>query len=153
MKKVKVKTVFDFTKDIYQKPYDPDYWNSLSESDQKSWNSYMIHRIMSMNPELISIVLEIMVTAGNKLTGKELYKVYSSIVPKSKRSFYKYIKAEKESPKEVLDVIAKRYEISHREAELYLELFLQEGGVEYVTELIMGAGYSDKEAKKMIKGL
>ena len=99
----------------------PDYWNTLSEEDKKTWSNYMIHRFLSMKMEWVDVVNEIQ---KYNLRPKDLYRLYSNIFPKRKQ-WLKYVKGKKDMkhPKWVLKKIAEYYEVSIVESQEYAELF------------------------------
>ena len=69
-------------------------WNSFSESDKKSFSSYMINRWLSMDEEFVEIVNYFQEYAIGTLEPREVYKWYCDVLPKGKR-FNKYIKGKK----------------------------------------------------------
>ena len=60
----------------------PKYWDTLNDGDKKTWNNYMIHRFLSMNPNWIELVNGIQ--QYWELEPEVLYKFYISVIPKSK---------------------------------------------------------------------
>ena len=92
MKKIiiKKKSLFDHIKQITS-VQNADYWNTLSEEDKKSWSNYMVHRFLSMKMDWVELVNELQ---RYNLKPKELYKIYTNILPKGKQ-WLKYIKGEK----------------------------------------------------------
>ena len=90
---VKAKSLFDHLGGI---TYKKDKWESLSEVDRKSFDMYMVNRFLSMNLDYIEFVNEIQQYTNGQLKSRELYKVYSDVLPK-KKSFDKYIKSKSES--------------------------------------------------------
>ena len=53
--KPKVKGLFDHIKQITMFQ-NPKYWDTLNDGDKKTWNNYMVHRFLSMNPDWIELV-------------------------------------------------------------------------------------------------
>ena len=84
------KSLFDHIKEItsVQKP---NYWDTLSDGDKKTWSNYMVHRFLSMKMDWVELVNELQ---KYNLKPKELYKIYTNILPKGKQ-WLKYIKGEK----------------------------------------------------------
>mgnify|MGYP005726237395 CR=1 FL=1 len=147
------KSLFDHIKKITQESYDPNYWNSLSESDKKTFSSYMIHRFISMNPDWVDIA-NIFQTYSYNLKPELVYKLYSSAIPNS-RVFLKYIKGSnsvKFSTK-LIDLISQYFEVSRKESTEYLTIFSNmEDGVDRVTDILKLNGIAKKEITSMMKG-
>lgn len=80
-------SIFDWIKEIRgsKRP-----WDSFSEEDKDKFNSYMVHRILSMDPNLIEIINEIQVLPPDNK--KMVYDTYKNVIPKSNR-FFRYIKS------------------------------------------------------------
>ena len=97
------------------------YWDSLNETEKKQWSNYMIHRFLSMKMEWVDVVNEVQ---RYNLKPKDLYKVYTDILPK-KKQWLKYVKGKKnmKHPKWLLEIVAKYYESSLKEAQEYAEVF------------------------------
>ena len=63
--------IFDWLKQI---TYEKQSWDSFTEEDRTSFNPYMIHRFLSMNPDYIEFVNLVQVFPG---TDKErIYNIY-----------------------------------------------------------------------------
>ena len=98
-------------------------WNDFSETEQKSFNSYIINRWLSMDKEFIEIVNYFQKYSIGTLEPREVYKWYCDILPKGKR-FNKYIKGKKSNKqdKETIDILCKYFEVSKSEVSEYYEL-------------------------------
>jgi len=109
--------IFDWLKHI---TYEKQFWDSFTEEDKISFNPYMIHRFLSMNPEYIEFVNLIQ---SIPYTEKEkIYKLYLYMIPK-KNMFLKYIKSNRtKTREELLQHIASHYECSLREAYEYYHM-------------------------------
>lgn len=146
--------LFDHLKSITQKPYDPEYWDNLSESDKKTFQPYMIHRFLSMNSDWVEIVNYVQdITYG--LNSREIYKVYASIIPKSNR-FLKYIKSSSEPkiPVEIITTFQKYFEISKKESVDYVNTLLAyDNGIDRIFDIVKLYGVDDKQIKKLSKQL
>ena len=70
-------------------------WNDFSESDQKTFNPFIINRWLSMDREFIEIVNFFQKYSIGLLEPKDTYKWYRDILPKGKR-FNRYIKGKKQ---------------------------------------------------------
>lgn len=114
--------------------------NTYTESDWKSWSSFMINRWLSMNSGLVELVNEIQ--SLNITDKKQLYKLYLDILPK-KRVFAKYIKStkvEKHDP-EVVAVLAQHFEIGKKEIKSYLDqLSRSSAGMQFVQDVLLSYG-------------
>ena len=73
-------------------------WESFSESEQKTFNTFIINRFLSMRPEWTDMVNELQIyTMGIPLKSGDVYKLYCDIFPKESRpAFIRYIKGKKE---------------------------------------------------------
>ena len=122
--KPKVKGLFDHIKQITMFQ-NPKYWDTLNDGDKKTWNNYMIHRFLSMNPNWIELVNGIQ--QYWKLEPEVLYKFYISVIPKSK-SFLRYVKSKKPSKVEgwAMEHLIDYFETSSREIEDYLDIMTKQ---------------------------
>ena len=81
-----------------------------------------------------------------KLAPRQLYLVYSNVLPKGKQ-YLKYIK-KKKGPiynTQVIQKVSEYFEISQSESEDYLKLLSKK----QIRELVSKYGYTDKELKQM----
>jgi len=116
-------TIFDWLKEITTTK---TAWSSFTEDQQNSFNSYMVHRFVSMYEEYTEVA-----NYGQRIPYPEkekTYKYYCHMLPK-KNVFLKYVKG------------------SLGEAEEYIEL-LKKSGVEQILEK---SGIDEKEIKKLLK--
>jgi len=124
------------------------YKTSPEEISQESWdkfNSYMIHRYVSMNMDYIDIVNY--VQKINPQSKKEIYTIYREMIPK-KKVFLKYVKNEnKKNYKELAEYIADYLECGLGEADEYIPI-LQEHGVRGI---LWKMGVEEGETEKLIK--
>jgi hypothetical protein len=135
-------TIFDFFKHVTT---DKKSWSSFTEDEQKAFNSFMLHRIVSMTEAYINVA-----NIGQSLpyTDKEkIYKFYCEFLPK-KSIYSKYIKGVKtKSNEDLLKYISKFYECSFREAEEYIQILKKED----IQDILNRYGIEDKEIKKLLK--
>ena len=139
---MKPKGLFDHINQITSNQTN-DYWNTLTESDKKTWSNYMINRFLSMKMEWTDFVNEIQKL---KLAPRQLYLVYSNVLPKGKQ-YLKYIK-KKKGPiynTQVIQKVSEYFEISKSESEDYLNLLSKK----QIRELVSKYGYANKELKQM----
>jgi hypothetical protein len=58
-------TIFDWLKEITS---NKSKWESFTEEERASFNPYMMHRLLSMNPEVIKITIEVPFCLSDKLS-------------------------------------------------------------------------------------
>ena len=135
-------TIFDWLKEI---TYNKSPWNSFTEEDRESFNPYMIHRFLSMNPDYVDFVNTVQIVP---YTNKErVYNIYLYTIPK-KDMFLKYIKSTKTKTKEeLLNHLASYYECSLREADEYYHMHHSDT----IKSILKKKGIDDKEIKKLLK--
>ena len=135
-------TVFDWLNEITVKKTSP---NDFLQSDWDDWNSYMVHRFLSMNMSYIDIVN--LVQNINPQNKKEIYTIYREMIPRRK-VWNKYIKSTvKKDSKELAIIIANKLSIGSDEASSYIPVLGKEG----ITEILGDLGFEKKEIKKLIK--
>ena len=131
------KTLFDHIKEITS-VQNPKYWDTLEDSDKKTWSNYMIHRFLSMNPDWITVLSEIQ-PYTQVLEPKQLYLALIGLLPKG-RHYLKYIKGKNDTKYEswLVELIIKEFTSSKKEALEYLEIFYatKEGreNIKYICE-------------------
>jgi len=134
--------IFDWLNQI---TYNKQPWNSFTEEDKKSFEPYMIHRFLSMNPEYIEFVN--LVQTFPYTDKEKIYNIYLYMIPR-KKMFLKYIKSStKKKQEKLLGYIASYYECSLGEANEYIDI-LRENGVKDILNKI---GVDEKEQKKLLK--
>ena len=147
MAKIKRKNLFDHISAITSQQRS-NYWDDISDEDKKSWSNYMVNRFLSMKMEWIELVNEVQ---KYPLKPKELYKVYTDILPK-KRQWLKYIKGDKEMkyPKWVYEIVAKHLQISSREASDAVDMYeLSHGGQAELIDILIKYGRTVEEIRKI----
>tara|TARA_R110000824_G_scaffold38599_1_gene117797 strand:- start:141 stop:557 length:417 start_codon:yes stop_codon:yes gene_type:complete len=135
-------TVFNWLNEItVKKPPSSQF----SQEDWDGWNSYMVHRFLSMNISYIDVV-----NAAQKFQPtdkKGIYNFYKDFLPK-KKIWNKYIKNKnKKDSKELSKIIANYLELGVNEANSYIPL-LNKGEIDNILKRI---GLEEKEIKKLIK--
>jgi hypothetical protein len=135
-------TIFDWLKEI---TYNKSKWESFTEEERASFNPYMMHRLLSMNPEYIEFVN--LVQTFPYSDKEKTYNIYLYMIPK-KNMFHKYIKSSKKKKQEsLLKHIANYFECSFGEAEEYIDILRESGVKSILTKL----GIEEKEQKKLLK--
>ena len=135
-------TVFNWLNEItVKKPPSSQF----SQEDWDGWNSYMVHRFLSMNISYIDVV-----NAAQRFQPtdkKGIYNFYKDFLPK-KKIWNKYIKNKnKKDSKELSKIISNYLELGINEANSYIPL-LNKGEIDNILKRI---GLEEKEIKKLIK--
>ena len=147
MATVKKKSLFDHIKQITD-VQNPNYWDEISDDDRKSWSNYMVNRFLSMKMDWVEFVNEVQ---QYPLQPKELYKVYTDILPK-KRQWLKYIKGDKKMkyPNWVYEIVSKHLQCSLREANDAVEMYeISTGGQSELKDILMKYGKTENECRKI----
>ena len=138
------KTIFDWLNQITQTKSSPE---DFTEESWDSWNSYMIHRYLSMDINYIDIVNYVQkINPQNK---KQIYSIYREMIPKQK-VWLKYIKSQ--TPKkndELVNYVAEYFECSLGEADHYIDILRETG----VRSILWQMGIDEKEQNKLVKSL
>ena len=115
------KTLFDHIKAITSEQ-DPKYWETLDDSDKKTWSNFMVHRFLSMNPNWIDLIAELQ-PYTEILEPREMYLAYIGIIPRGKY-YLRYVKGKKETKFEpwLVDLIRIDYQCSTTQALDYCEI-------------------------------
>jgi len=119
--------------------------HEISEESWNNFNSYMIHRYLSMDISYIQIVNYVQkINPQNK---KQVYSIYREMIPK-KKVYLKYIKNEnKRNYQELAEYIADYLECSLGEADRYIDLLQVVG----VRSILWKMGVEEDETEKLIK--
>jgi len=142
MDKIEVSNIFGWLDEITVKKSHP---NSFSEASWDKWNSYMIHRYVSMNMGYIDIVNYVQKT--NPQSKKQIYTIYREMIPR-KKLWFTYIKNEKKrNYKELAEYIAEYLDCGLGEADHYVDILKKEG----CKDILFRMGVEDKEVNKLIK--
>jgi hypothetical protein len=140
--KKQIKNIFGWLEEITVNKSPLDI---ISDESWDTWNSYMIHRYVSMNQDYIDIVN--LVQKINPQNKKQIYSIYKEMIPKRKM-WLKYIKNEaKKEQKELEEYVAKYFDCSLGEAEHYIDILRGDG----VREILNEMGIESKESDKLIK--
>ena len=142
MEKKKIDNIFGWLDEIMLHKSDPQ---NISEESWDKWNSYMIHRYVSMNINYIDVVNYVQkINPNNK---KQIYTIYQEMIPK-KKLWLKYIKnTNKTNFKQIPEYVAEYFNCSLGEAEEYIYLLRKQG----IKGILWDMGVNEKEADKLIK--
>ena len=110
----------EFFKILSYLSYDKVPYSELTDTEIKSINVYMLHRYLSMSSEYCILVNE--VQSIPELSIEQVYNIYLSLLPKSKK-YFKYTKAATEKiDKDKVSKLSLLLQVSQREANDYLAL-------------------------------
>ena len=143
---VKRKSLFDHINQITA-TQNPNYWDEISDEDKKSWSNYMVNRFLSMNSDWMELVNELQ---KYNLQPKELYKLYTNILPKGKR-WLRYMKGKNDMdyPEWLINIVRNNDECSRKEAIQAIDmLMLTEGGMMELGELGRKWGIEERRIKE-----
>ena len=136
-----MKNIFDWLKQINYHKQSP---SSFTDKDWELFNSYMIHRFMSMNKDFIDVVNYV-----QEMPPQEkvlIYNIYREYIPKNNK-WNKYIKSNVKQPKtELLEYLAQYWECSQREVKQYLN-FLED---DIILSILGKMGVQQKEINKLL---
>jgi hypothetical protein len=137
-----MKNIWDWLKQINNIKADP---NSFSEKDWELWNSYMVHRFISMNRDFLPIVNEVQtIPPQNK---KEIYTIYREFIPKNNK-WNKYIKSSVKQPNnDLVNKLSNILECSKSEVKTYLNILESDE----LIHILNRVGIDNKELKKLMK--
>lgn len=137
-----MKNIWDWLKEINSVKSDP---NSFSDADWELWNSYMVHRFMSMNPDFIEVVNQAQtILPQNK---KQIYNFYKEYIPKNYK-WSKYVKSTiKQRNKDLVEHLTSYFELSKREIKEYIELL----GKPELVRILTNRGIEENEIKTLLK--
>jgi carbonic anhydrase len=137
-----IKNVFDWVKEINGNKRE---WNLFSNAEQELFNSYVIHRVLSMNPDFIEIVNEAQSLPPSHK--KQIYSIYREFIPKNNK-WFKYIKSNTKEPNNDLVLKLKDYfKVSIREIKDYLKILDKKE----IQNILNKQGLEEKEIKTLLK--
>ena len=135
-------TIFNWLEEITVKKTPP---NDFTQEDWDDWNSYMVHRFLSMNINYIDIVN--FVQSINPQNKKEIYSVYREYIPKNNK-WNKYIKSNIKKHNDILlKYLSEYWECSRNEVREYLNFL----GDDEVLRILTSIGLNQKEIKPLLK--
>jgi hypothetical protein len=141
MAQIEVKNIFDWLEEITYKKSPP---SNFSQASWDKWNSYMIHRYVSMYIGYIDVANYVQkINPQNK---QQIYSIYREMIPK-KKTWLKYIKNQnKRNYQELAEYIAEYFECSLGEADHYIDIIPKS-----IEGILWEMGLSEEEASKLIK--
>ena len=137
-----MKNIFDWLKEIN---YHKSPVSKFTDKDWELWNSYMIHRFVSMNPDHIEIVNYVQeFPPQEKIL---IYNIYKEFIPKNNK-WNKYIKSKNKSyQKDLLINLADHWKCSQREVKDYLDLLDNDK----IISILSDRGLKSSEIKNLLK--
>ena len=136
-----MKNIFDWLKEINitKSPVD-----SFKDKDWEVWNSYMVHRFLSMNRDFLEIVN--FVQSYPPQEKKAIYNIYREFIPKNNK-WNKYIKSSIKQPNnDLVKIITNYYTCSQKEAKEYLNILDKQAIVSILTQI----GIEKKDQKQLL---
>mgnify|MGYP000116762657 CR=1 FL=1 len=119
--------------------------NDIPEESWEKWNSYMMHRYLSMYVGYVEIVNY--VQKINPQSKKQIYNIYRQLIPK-KKIYLKYIKnLNKKSNQELIEYISSYFKCGLAEADNYINIL----PLEEIKNILFEMGVDEKDHKKLIK--
>lgn len=146
----KIRGLFDHVSHI-REVKDPNYLSGLSVEEKKSFNKYMILRVLSMDASIIDM-MAFLSKYINNVPDEQFYKVLIDIVPKGKR-FCKYIKKSSANINPtILECICNKFKVCKQDASDYYAILIgNDAGLKELTHLVQGFGFSEIETEKMFQ--
>jgi len=138
------KTLFEWLSEITLTKTSPEHF---SEESWDKFNSYMVHRYLSMDINYIDIVNY--VQKINPTNKKQIYTIYREMIPK-KKVWLGYTKAQtKAKNQDLVSYVAEYFECSLGEADYYIDILREVG----VRDILYKIGLEEKETDKLLKQL
>ena len=134
--------IFDWLKHInqYKTPVE-----NFTDKDWEVFNSYMVHRFLSMNKDYLEVVNYVQEFPPQEK--RAIYKIYKEFIPKNNR-WNKYIKSTTKSPnKELVDYLKDYFQVSTREIKDYLKIL----DPQEIQRILSRMGLENKEVKQLLK--
>jgi len=135
-------TIWDWLEEVTYKKSPAD---SFSEKDWETFNSYMVHRFVSMNPYYIELTNKVQTILPTEKV--RIYTVYRELIPKRK-VFLKYIKGKNDKYNaNLLDILSSHFECSKKESKEYFNVL----GKPQIKDILSRMGFEKKEITKLLK--
>tara|TARA_B110000444_G_scaffold2135_1_gene1928 strand:+ start:4661 stop:5074 length:414 start_codon:yes stop_codon:yes gene_type:complete len=137
-----MKNIFDWLKAINTTKPPVE---SFTDKDWDVWNSYMIHRFLSMNPDYLEVVNYVQDLPPQEK--RMIYNVYKEFIPKNNK-WSKYIKSKVKQPNtDLINHIKDYFECSSREAKEYINILAPTE----IDRILTNRGLNKKEIKPLLK--
>ena len=137
-----MKSIFDWVKTINTTKPPVE---SFTDKDWGVWNSYIIHRFLSMNPDYLEIVNYVQDFPPQEK--RMIYSIYKEFIPKNNK-WSKYIKSKVKQPNtDLINHIKDYFECSSREAKEYINILAPTE----IDRILTNRGLNKKEIKPLLK--
>lgn len=146
----KKRTLFDHVKHIRQ-VRDPNYYNSLTEEEQKTFNHFMILRALAMDDSIVEDMAQLY-QIFDKIPSPQFYQLLIALVPSSNR-FYPWVKSRvMKHDKKLLELVAKRFKVSKYQASEYVNILIRsDNGQMELVNICKSFGLEDKEVEALFE--
>ena len=135
-------TIWNWLEEITYKKSPTD---SFNDQDWDSFNSYMVHRFISMNPYYVELSNKVQTLLPTEK--KQIYTVYRELIPKRK-VFLKYVKSNNiKYNTDLLELLSNHFECSKKEAGEYFNVL----GKSKIKSILSLMGFEKKEITKLLK--
>jgi hypothetical protein len=136
-----MKNIFDWLKAINTTKPPVE---SFTDKDWEVWNSYMIHRFISMNPDYIEVVNYVQDFPPQEK--RMIYNVYREFIPKNNK-WSKYVKSKVKQPNiDLINHIKDNFQCSGKEAKEYINIL----DTPQISRILSNRGLDKKEMKKLL---
>ena len=137
-----MKNIFDWLKAINTTKPPVE---SFTDKDWEVWNSYMIHRFISMNPDYIEVVNYVQDFPPQEK--RMIYNVYREFIPKNNK-WSKYVKSKVKQPNiDLINHIKDNFQCSGKEAKEYINIL----DTPHISRILSNRGLNTKEIKPLLK--
>lgn len=118
---VKKKSLFDHLKQVTS-VQTPDYFDTLTDGDKRTWSNYMLLRFLSMNDSLRPLVVTLQPLV-QELPPELFYKTMIGLIPKG-NYYSKYVKSKSDGKHEdwLVELVSVEFKVSKFVAEDYLDI-------------------------------
>ena len=139
----RVKNIFCWLKEITELKTPAE---EFTDKDWDNFNSYMVHRFISMNLSYTELANYAQTLMPNMK--KDIYNFYKEMIPKRK-GYFKYIKKKSmfAPNKDLVDKVASYFKVGNAEASSYIEILDKKE----LTSIMEEIGEDKKEIKKLLK--
>jgi hypothetical protein len=137
-----MKNIFDWLKAINNTKPPVE---SFTDKDWEVWNSYMIHRFLSMNPDYLEIVNYVQDFPPQEK--RMIYNIYREFIPKNNK-WSKYVKSKVKQPnKDLTTHIKEHFQCSLKESKEYINIL----ATPEIRRILTNRGLEKKEITKILK--
>jgi len=122
------------------------YFDNLSDGDRSSWNSYMVNRFISMNPDYVEVIASVQ-KYSPQLSPAIYFKLLQDILPRRK-CYNRYIKSSTDKyDSKLIELLCREFEASSKQVKEYLKILTKEN----VKVILQKYALTPKEVKDILK--